>query len=90
MTDVRSTGMMTVLMSQESLKTEEDAEKRLEEVSKEQNGYLGGRVLPPGKAQKKIWLLQTYFVDNGGKPPPGMARLHIPADAPESYGIKAA
>lgn len=90
MTDVRSTGMMTVLMSQESVKTEEAAELRLKEVAQETEDFLGGRVLPPGKAQKKIWLVQTYYVDNGGKPPPGMARLHIPADSPESYGIKAA
>lgn len=82
--------MMTVIMAQESARTEADAEKRLKEIAKEADDYLGGRVLPPTKAQKKIWVIQAYFADTGERPPPGMARLTIPADSPESYGIKAA
>ena len=81
-------GMLSVLMTQELVASEADAKKLLKQTKKE-DGCIGGRVLPPPKAQKGKWTVQAYFTDNGGRPPPGMARFFLQAEqAKKEYGIQ--
>lgn len=80
--------MLSVFLSQESARSEKEAKEKLKEAKRE-DSYLGGRVIPPDRQRKKLWLIQACFEDDGGKPPQGMARLQIPlgGDQQKVYGI---
>jgi hypothetical protein len=82
--------MMSVFMMQERAPSQEEAEKMLDVAKKERKGWLGGRVVPPGRSQKgRFRLIQAFFEDDGGEVPAGMARLKIPVggEMMAAYGI---
>ncbi len=82
--------MMSVFMMQERAPSQEEAEKMLKEAKKGRKGWLGGRVVPPGRSQKgRFRLIQAFFEDDGGEVPAGMARLKIPVGGQmmHAYGI---
>jgi hypothetical protein len=82
--------MMSVFMMQERAPSQEEAEKMLNEAKKGRKGWLGGRVVPPGRSQKgRFRLIQAFFEDDGGDVPAGMARLKIPVggEMMAAYGI---
>ena len=62
--------MMSVFMMQERAPSQEEAEKMLNEAKKGRKGWLGGRVVPPGRSQKgRFRLIQAFFEDDGGEVP---------------------
>ena len=86
----RLPGMLTVFVTQESVATEAEAEKILTDARSNDATCVGGRVLAPARAQRtsKKWLVETYFQDQGGTPPMGMARLCLPQGTDlTAYGL---
>lgn len=80
---------VTIFVLQESATSEDEAKALLDRAKSQ--GALGGKIVEPA-ARKKTWLVDTYYKDTGGKPPQGMARLHVPANASDlaDYGIRKA
>lgn len=83
--------MLSVFLLQEQVTSEAEAKKILKaRVSAEGVECVGGRVVPPSRANKKRWLVQVYYAATEGRPPHGMARLSIPANDAEqlaAYGL---
>jgi hypothetical protein len=81
--------MLSVFMLQENVKQEADGKKRLREAKRKEEDCIGGRVLQSsGRNRKATWMVQLFYVDKGGRPPRGMARLTIPSGSASDYGIK--
>ncbi len=88
MDKMTSPPMLKMLMFQERVQSEEEAERLLQEAKGTHKGYLGGRIIHPNPRQK--WrLVQAYYLDAEGAVPAGLARLTVPADTDtlERFGI---
>jgi len=69
-------------------KSEEEANQQLKAL-KLQDGYIGGRVLPPS-ASKPGWRVQAFFIDEPeakGVLPDGMRRVILPPGQKKALGI---
>ena len=69
-------------------KSEEEANQQLKAL-KLQDGYIGGRVLPPS-GSKPGWRVQAFFIDEPeakGVLPDGMRRVILPAGQKKALGI---
>ncbi len=81
--------MMSVFVCQEIARSEQEAKALLTQAKKDVDGFVGGRVYPPSRPRQKTWVVQTYYADDGGRPPQGMARLQVPATeaTKRDYGL---
>lgn len=81
--------MVSVFVCQEIARSEQEAKALLSQAEGRVDGFVGGRVYPPARPRQKTWVVQTYYTDDGGRPPQGMARLKVPANkaTKEAYGL---
>lgn len=86
---LQSNQMISVFLHQENAKTEAEAKQLLRDAKKEHERFVGGRILPPARANQKKWIVQAFYADDQDRPPMGMARLSIPGGKKSlrNYGI---